>query len=95
VEAFMRVQKLDPDRRQEVVQWAFQKGNPGILEFRAPRGRGLAYRLSKQIAAQGWNIESARFGQWAGLGSAAFYVSGQDGGELTEEGIRTALQLKV
>ncbi|HRK23145.1 MAG TPA: HD domain-containing protein, partial [Fimbriimonadaceae bacterium] len=75
----LRSHGKDPDRNQNDFTYDFIPGSPGILEVRAPRGRGMAFRISKMIAAAGWNIVSARFGQWAGRGAAAFYVLGPSG----------------
>lgn len=82
----------DPDRRQQILNHTFKPGSPGILEIRAPRGRGMAYRVSRLIADQGWNILAARVGQWAGQGAAAFYVSRPDQGQISAEEVRSILQ---
>lgn len=82
----LRSKGKDPSRNQSVLQAVFHPAEaplPGILEIGAPRGRGLPYRLSRLIAAQGWNIVSARVGQWAGNATAAFYLLGPDGRSLT------------
>lgn len=81
----------DPLRRQEHLSFNYVEGSPGILEIQAPRGRGMAFRISKTLAAQGWNIVSARFGQWAGKGAAAFYILDADGGAVAYERVREAL----
>lgn len=65
----------------------FHQGNPGILEIQGKRGRGLAYRISRQISQQNWNILGARVGQWAGRGSASFTISSPDGKSLTPEAV--------
>jgi [protein-PII] uridylyltransferase len=85
----------DPDRSQQFYQFSYLEGNPGILEFRAPRGRGMAYRLSRIIAKQGWNIVSARVGQWAGRGAAAFYIVGQGERPLFKSEVESALSGQV
>jgi len=74
VEDILREKGKDPDRTQVVYRHTFLAGSPAILEVRAPRGRGMAYRFSRLIAAQGWNVVAARFGQWAGQAAAAFYL---------------------
>ncbi len=74
VEDVLREKGKDPDRTQIVYRHTFLPGSPAILEVRAPRGRGMAYRFSRLIAAQGWNVVAARFGQWAGQAAAAFYL---------------------
>jgi [protein-PII] uridylyltransferase len=70
----LRQKRLDPERRQETVKISYTEGSPGIIDIRAPKGRGMAYRISRVIAAQGWNILAARLGAWAGQGTASFYV---------------------
>jgi [protein-PII] uridylyltransferase len=81
----------DPDRRQEVFSYVYVPGSPGIIEFRSPRGRGVAYRFAKMIAEQDWNVLSARVGQWAGNATAAFYVEGAAHRTLSTEEVEAAL----
>jgi len=81
----------DPERRQDHFRCTFIEGSPGILEVQAPRGRGMAYRLSRHIWRQGWNIVAARFGQWAGQGAAAFYLLGSGGAPLTKAEVERAM----
>ncbi len=82
----------DPERKQRDFKYTFLPGTPGILEIRAARGRGMPYRLSRLIADRGWNILTARLGQWAGLGAAAFYLVGKGHKPLTVEEVQLALQ---
>ncbi len=91
VDDLMRSRGKDADLRQRLFQYAYVAGNPGIIEIRAPRGRGMAYRFSRLLAEQGWNVLAARVGQWAGNGAAAFYVTGPGHKALTQEQIDTAL----
>jgi [protein-PII] uridylyltransferase len=86
----LRARGLDPHRRQSVLKWNYVPGNPGILEVRAPKGRGMPYRVSRQLAALGWNVVSARVGQWAGNAAAAFYVQGPGDSPLSREEIAEA-----
>ena len=81
---------LDPTRRQEVFRWHYIEGVPGILEIRARRGRGMAYRMARRLAALGWNVVSARVGQWAGNAAAAFYILGPDGTAVGYESVAAA-----
>ena len=83
---------LDPLRPQELFRWNFVEGTPGILEIRARRGRGMAYRMARRLAGLGWNVVSARVGQWAGNAAAAFYVLGPGGTALRREEIAEALK---
>ncbi|MCC6686880.1 MAG: HD domain-containing protein [Fimbriimonadaceae bacterium] len=65
-------------------------GHPGLLEIRGKRGRGMAYRLSRIIAREGWNVLGARVGQWAGQSTASFTLTGPGGADLMAEDIRRA-----
>jgi len=76
VESLLLEKGKDPFMEQRVFSYTYIPSNPGVVEVRAARGRGMAYRLSRFIAAQGWNIVAARVGQWAGSGTAAFYILG-------------------
>ncbi|MEX2244195.1 MAG: HD domain-containing protein [Fimbriimonadaceae bacterium] len=88
----LKAAKKDPDRPQQVMTYQFIQGSPGIIEVQAPRGRGLAYRLARQLSAAGINILGARVGQWAGSGAAAFYVSGRNGAPLDASLVAEALK---
>lgn len=90
-EDILRERGKDPDRSQEVFSYTFIPGTPAVLEIRAPRGRGMPYRFSRLIAAQGWNTFAARVGQWADSGAATFYIGGADGKVLTREDIDAIL----
>jgi [protein-PII] uridylyltransferase len=91
VEEILIARGKDPSRTQQLFTHGFVPGNPGVLEVRAPRGRGMPYRLSRLIADQGWNVVSARVGQWAGSAAAAFYLVGADGSPLVPEEVDRAL----
>ncbi|MFM9873529.1 MAG: HD domain-containing protein [Fimbriimonadaceae bacterium] len=84
----MRKRGKDPDRRQQFLTLEIIDREPMIIEIRAPRGRGLAYRLSRAISAQGLSILSARLGQWAGSASAGFYVIDPSGKKIDPEQLR-------
>lgn len=90
-EELLRDRGKEPGRRQQSFQYTYVEGKPGILEVRAPRGRGMAYRFSRLIAQNGWNIVSARVGQWAGRGAAAFYLLGAGDNPLTQREVDEAL----
>ena len=75
----LRARGLDPLRTQELFRWNYVEGTPGILEIRARKGRGMPYRMARRLAGLGWNVVSARVGQWAGSAAAAFYVIGPAG----------------
>jgi [protein-PII] uridylyltransferase len=92
MEALVRDHGKDPDRTQRVLSYRYIEGNPGILEVRAPRGRGLPFRLSRLVSRHGWNIQSARLGQWADNASAALYLTGPDGAELAASEVNAAMR---
>lgn len=71
------------------------EGFPLILEFRAPARTDLAYKLSRKVRAQGWNVQSARFSHWAGKSSATFYITGPNNCPLTKAEVELALSPKV
>jgi len=91
VEKILESRGKDPARTQRVYSYTYVEGAPGIIEIRAPRGRGMPYRFSRLIADQGWNIVSARVGQWAGNAAAAFYVLGPAGEMLTRAEVESSL----
>lgn len=85
----------NPHREQEFFSYTFVPGTPGVLELRAPRGRGMPYRFSRMFAALGWNILAARVGQWADSAAAAFYLEGPAGKPLGQEEVAAALKEPV
>jgi len=91
VERLLESKAKDPLRVQRIYKHSYIPGQPGILEIQAPRGRGMPYRFSRLVADLGWNVVSARFGQWAGNASAAFYILGPGGSALTPEVVEAAL----
>jgi [protein-PII] uridylyltransferase len=82
----------NPDRTQRVLSYRYIEGLPGILEVRAPRGRGLPYRLSRLVTGLGWNIQSGRLGQWADNASAALYLTKRDGSALSAAEVDAAME---
>jgi [protein-PII] uridylyltransferase len=92
VESLLLEKGKDPFMQQRVFSHTFIEGNPGVLEVRAARGRGMAYRLSRFIAGQSWNIVAARVGQWAGSSAAAFYILGKDEQSLIAQQVEDALK---
>lgn len=86
----LKEKEKDPNRSQQIFRWNFLSGDPAIVEFQAPRGRGMGYRLSKLISEQGWNVLAARVGQWAGRGAASFYVVKADGSPVELKDVETA-----
>lgn len=92
MEALVLERGKDPDRTQRVLSYRYIQGNPGILEVRAPRGRGLPFRLSRLVSRHGWNIQSARLGQWADNASAALYLTKEDGSALTGSEVEAAMR---
>jgi [protein-PII] uridylyltransferase len=92
VSDILRSRGKDPTRKQRVFSYQFIPGTPSILEIRAPRGRGMAYRFCRLIAEAGWNVVTARVGQWAGNGAAAFYLLDSEGKGLTSEQVDRRLR---
>lgn len=95
VETLLTERGKNPDRSQQVFQFTVVPGHPAILEIQAPRGRGMAYRFSRVLARNGWNITAARVGQWAGQGAAAFYLTAEDGSPLDAGEIEKRLTSQV
>lgn len=91
-DSFLLDKGKDPTMQQRVFSYAYIEGNPGVLEIKASRGRGMAYRLSRFIAGRGWNIVAARVGQWAGSGAAAFYVLNHDDLPLAKSEVEQAMK---
>ncbi|HEY3782827.1 MAG TPA: HD domain-containing protein [Fimbriimonadaceae bacterium] len=91
-EDILREKGKDPERTQQTFSYSFLEGSPSILEVQAPRGRGMAFRISRLLASKGWNINAARVGQWAGRGAAAFYISGENGKPITRVEIDEAMK---
>ena len=85
----LRRRGKDPDRPARILRHSLASASPAILEIRAPRGRGLPYRLAKWIAAQGWEVSSARLGQWGADAAAAFSI--ERPGSLTAEELDRAI----
>ncbi|MFI5386892.1 MAG: HD domain-containing protein [Fimbriimonadales bacterium] len=92
MEGLVREHGKDPDRTQRVLSYRYIEGLPGILEIRAPRGRGLPFRLSRMVAVHGWDVQSARLGQWADNASAALYLTRADGTILPVAEVEAAMQ---
>jgi [protein-PII] uridylyltransferase len=80
----------DPGRVQEILSWRLHSGPIAILEVDAPRGRGMAYRMSSLIKEAGWNIVAARVGQWAGRGAGAFYIEHPSGQPISKADVQGA-----
>lgn len=91
----LRARGKDPEGAQRSYTFTFLEGTPGILEVRAPRGKGMAYRFSRLISLAGWNIQAARVGQWAGRGAAAFYITGPGERALSSQEVEAVLGPQV
>jgi len=50
-----------------------------VIEIRTPDQRGLLYRITRAIAAQGWDIHSARINTVGAEARDAFYVTDRQG----------------
>ncbi|MBL8041026.1 MAG: HD domain-containing protein, partial [Chthonomonas sp.] len=84
----------EPNRPQGQFRYEFVGGSPTIIDFYAPRGRGMAFRLSRLVADLGWSIRSARVGQWAGQGVAAFYVTDKSGRGISKDDVLASLSAR-
>jgi [protein-PII] uridylyltransferase len=91
VEELLAERGKDPIRMQNWFTYTYIPGSLGVLELRAPRGRGMAYRFSRLLAEQGWNIASARVGQWADSAAATFYITGPNSEPLSRERVEAVL----
>lgn len=87
----LREKHKDPDQRQHFLTYRFLPGEPAVIEFETPIGRGMPYRVTKMIAQFGWNVHVARVGQWAGRAISRFYLS-KPGANLTEEDVASAIE---
>ncbi|MGQ9523790.1 MAG: HD domain-containing protein [Armatimonadota bacterium] len=54
-----------------------------VIEIRTSDQRGLLYRITRAIAAQGWHIHSARINTVGAEARDAFYVTDQQGRKVT------------
>lgn len=95
VDAYLRSFGRDPDRRQDHFQHEFRPGSPAILEIRAPKGKGLGYRMSRWLAIHRFEVVTARFGQWAGRGAAAFYLKSDPKNPIRAEDFESLIQREV
>lgn len=86
----LRSRSKDPDRKQQLFTIEVTDRDPVIIDIRAPRGRGLAYRLTKVISEHGLSVVSARLGQWAGSASAGFYVVHPEGKKINIAALKRA-----
>jgi [protein-PII] uridylyltransferase len=75
LEDLLRDKKKDPDQRQHFLKYHFIEGEPAVIEFETPIGRGMPYRVTKMLAHFGWNVYVGRVGQWAGRAVSRFYLS--------------------
>jgi [protein-PII] uridylyltransferase len=91
IESILEEKGKDPGRRQSVFTYQYSEGVQGILEIRAPRGRGMPYRFARELSEQGWNIVAARVGQWAGAGAATFYLVDRTGRAPSRESVDLAM----
>ena len=56
-----------------------------VIEMRSDDQPALLYRITRALAALGWNIHSARISTRGDEARDAFYVTGPDGGKLEDE----------
>lgn len=88
------------EQRGKAIDWQVSApqvelipGDPSLLEVQGRRGYGLAYRMARHIARQGWNILGARVGQWADRSTASFTVYDAKGQPLQAEEVARVFKL--
>ena len=81
----------NPDQKQHFLTYRFIAGEPAVIEFETPTGRGMPYRVTKMLAHFGWNVYVAKMGQWAGRAVSRFYLSKPEG-TLTEADVASAIE---
>ncbi|MEO7453615.1 MAG: HD domain-containing protein [Fimbriimonadales bacterium] len=91
LEELLRTKRKDPDQRQHFLKYHFIEGEPAVIEFETPIGRGMPYRVTKMIAHFGWNVNVGRVGQWAGRAVSRFYLS-KPLGRLSEDEVAPAIE---
>ncbi len=65
-----------------------------VIEIRTPDQRGLLYRITRAIAAQGWHIHSARVNTVGAEARDAFYVTDSEGRKVTVDTAALAEAIK-
>ena len=65
-----------------------------VIEIRTPDQRGLLYRITRAIAAQGWHIHSARVNTVGAEARDAFYVTDSGGRKVTVDTAALAEAIK-
>lgn len=70
---------FDPRRLPTDARLTLIEGTTTIVEVVTDRSRGVGYQICRFFSRQGWEVVSARVGQWAGDSAAAFYVRPGEG----------------
>jgi hypothetical protein len=91
LEDLLRAKRKDPDQRQHFLKYQFIEGEPAVIEFETPIGRGMPYRVTKMLAHFGWNVYVGRVGQWAGRAVSRFYLS-KPVGRLAKDEVASAIE---
>jgi [protein-PII] uridylyltransferase len=87
----LRSHNKNPEQRQRFLHYRFIDGSPAVVETETPLGRGMPYRVTKMLAAFGWNVYVARMGQWADRAVARFYLV-DPSGPLSAEKVAAAIE---
>lgn len=88
VEALLSERKKRPDIPLQVYHLQLRSDTPDaytMIEMQVPVDTGALYRSSRVLSGLGWNIHSARLGQWAGRTVIGFYVTDSVGNKITPE----------
>jgi [protein-PII] uridylyltransferase len=88
VETLLSERKKQPDVPFHVYRLQFRSDTPDtytMIEMQMPIDTGALYRSSRVLSGLGWNIHSARLGQWAGRTVIGFYVTDSEGNNIAPE----------
>lgn len=88
VETLLSERKKRPDAPLQMYHLQLRSDTPDaytMIEMQVPVDLGALYRSSRVLSGLGWNIHSARLGQWAGRTVIGFYVTDSVGNKITPE----------
>jgi len=85
VAELLRAHQKDPDAPLQVHQLQFHENASDhytVIDLQTPLDAGALYRASYALSRLGWNIHSARLGQWAGRTLLSFYCTDAQGNKI-------------
>lgn len=85
VAELLRAHQKDPDAPLQVHQLQFHENASDhytVIDLQTPLDSGALYRASYALSRLGWNIHSARLGQWAGRTLLSFYCTDAQGNKI-------------